>query len=819
MKYSILCMFLIFLLVECVNRTKPEKVKLKNRIRAGRRNSGRAEAFENLFQLYDPTFLSVVWPRISNGVHVLIELSCWDDLTVFFKDLSAGRAWAYRAVDASGRYPSGMFSGNNIWLGSNAECLQLDHEFTSRENNETLEELSNSEYVNAILRKEKYFDDDVHNWRWMVHRDELTRRIVAADNRPPYRMAYWTVKITLNITKITMAKSYDIILGVCLPKSCPIDDVESIVNFGIMINDNLKSNSLPRLIKVGSVKEVDEFNMATDIGAIFLLSVIILLVILAISAAGVEMDLIKCKTYHTKSMSFDLEKFDDDKVTNKDKIVNNDLKYVEDVDRNKGLVITKIKSVPEDLNDKVNCMRCGKHKKQCGDLKHNKNSCNKSKYSFESMSTDDENESVFVRLYLCFSVIYCWERIFNKTIANQNLCLIHGLRILATFWIIFVHVSAMVYYMSGKTTDINEHDDVYYTLVTGTIAFDILFFVSGLFSSHHFFYMKSRYSVEELVNFGGSCGQILQFVCFVTNRIIRLLPSYLFVILFSAVTSRVSRNNAPLVLPDGDHQNCGIYWWRNVLYITNLYPDDEKCMQVSWYLSTETQLHALGALACTISVSGSIRARFVGALAMIGILASTAVDVSTAFTDFGNSFSDVFNAYSSIIERPLSRLAPYIIGVFVGWLVHVLNGKLRVTKVTGSLLWIFSLTLLLVSCMLPYVADAWLTAWVHLAWPVALMWPVLICTASYASFFRHILGSSNIAALSRLCYSMLLLHTAVARGLVLSADVPLCSHNVCIWIYFISTSVVTVLAALLLSLLVEMPCCSLLRRLSDCATS
>lgn len=96
MKYSIICVFLIFLLVECVNITKFDKVKLKNRIRAGRRNSGRVEALENLFQLYDPTFLSIIWPRASNGVHLLLELSCWNDLTLFFKHLSAGRAWAYR---------------------------------------------------------------------------------------------------------------------------------------------------------------------------------------------------------------------------------------------------------------------------------------------------------------------------------------------------------------------------------------------------------------------------------------------------------------------------------------------------------------------------------------------------------------------------------------------------------------------------------------------------------------------------------------------------------------------------------------------------
>lgn len=59
---------------------------------------------------------------------------------------------------------------------------------------------------------------------------------------------------------------------------------------------------------------------------------------------------------------------------------------------------------------------------------------------------------------------------------------------------------------------------------TTAINFECSFF-SGLFSFHHFFYLKSKYSVKELVSFGGVCGQVMQFVCFVTNRVIRYVES------------------------------------------------------------------------------------------------------------------------------------------------------------------------------------------------------------------------------------------------------------------------------------------------------
>lgn len=55
--------------------------------------------------------------------------------------------------------------------------------------------------------------------------------------------------------------------------------------------------------------------------------------------------------------------------------------------------------------------------------------------------------------------------------------------------------------------------------------FNCLKCCSGLFSAHHFFFLKSQYSVKELVGFQGVCGEVLQFICFVTNRVIRSAPN------------------------------------------------------------------------------------------------------------------------------------------------------------------------------------------------------------------------------------------------------------------------------------------------------
>lgn len=56
----------------------------------------------------------------------------------------------------------------------------------------------------------------------------------------------------------------------------------------------------------------------------------------------------------------------------------------------------------------------------------------------------------------------------------------------------------------------------------------------------------------------------------------RMLPSYAYAVLLSAVVSRGSVSWSTLTLPDGDHHNCDLHWWRNLLYVTNMYSPHEQ---------------------------------------------------------------------------------------------------------------------------------------------------------------------------------------------------------------------------------------------------
>ncbi|XP_063372559.1 uncharacterized protein LOC134660707 [Cydia amplana] len=795
---SKLLILVILITVECRNSTRKLRTFFRGEV-------------DSLYNVYDPSYLALVWPTIRNGVHLAVKSECFGDLKVFFNDYSRGRAWTYIAVDASGRYSSGAYSGRRHWLGSKQQCVDLHKSRNAREEKEALAKFRDEVYLNAVLRKEFTQGSD----RPLTELDKLHRT-----SESPVRLAYSVVRLHLNVTKLAMAKSLEVMQGLCLPRSCSPEDVTAIINFSIMITDTLKSNhTTPRTVSVINSRRIEyTYDPSNDYAAITLSALTLGLVILCIIATLVDFELLKCRR-NVSAKTFNVQKYNNDLQgihKPKDELTINN---VENSNINL-MTLKKYKNAMPQTLDVVSlentnsCKRCGKYKKQCVNPMKSEayQPCPRVRYD-NSIASLKVKRSVSQYLLLCFSLNYGWKRIFNTNMANKDLSIMHAFRIATTFWVVFIHVATMVSSLSDYGPEMNSRHNVFMILATGSLAFDTLFFVSGLFSSYHFFYLKSQYSVEELVSFGGLCGQVLQLFCFITNRAVRLLPSYVYAIFLASVLSRVTQGMSVLELP-GD-ADCDITWWRNILYITNLYPRRERCLQVSWYLTMETQLHAAGALLCALAV----RRRVALAVTSVVVLVATAADVASAFGDYSKPMADMFAAYHLMVERPWARVAPYCTGVFAGWLVRRMDGQLKVSRMTSTFLWLASLSALSVASAVPWAGPAWVTCFLHLLWPVVLLWPALVCATNYAGLSRQLLDSGPVAALSRLCYSVLLLHGPITRTVLLSLDGSLSAQTMCIWSYFAGTTLLTLVASLLLSLLVEMPCCSLLRRLSDCATS
>lgn len=62
-----------------------------------------------------------------------------------------------------------------------------------------------------------------------------------------------------------------------------------------------------------------------------------------------------------------------------------------------------------------------------------------------------------------------------------------------------------------------------------------------------------------------------------------------------------------------------------------------------------------------------------------------AVMVINIFINNCSSLPSSYAMYGAVIERAWSRPAPYFVGLFTGWVVHRLEGQMKVARVSWTL--------------------------------------------------------------------------------------------------------------------------------------
>lgn len=69
----------------------------------------------------------------------------------------------------------------------------------------------------------------------------------------------------------------------------------------------------------------------------------------------------------------------------------------------------------------------------------------------------------------------------------------------------------------------------------------------------------------------------------------------------ASVSFTYYRKSSSMYASEQLEENCAKYWWRNLLYINNLFPRKEMCLSWSWYLSLDTQCFALSTFLLMLS--------------------------------------------------------------------------------------------------------------------------------------------------------------------------------------------------------------------------
>ncbi|WAR07156.1 NRF6-like protein [Mya arenaria] len=340
------------------------------------------------------------------------------------------------------------------------------------------------------------------------------------------------------------------------------------------------------------------------------------------------------------------------------------------------------------------------------------------------------------RILLAFSVYTNGVKILNTDQREGSLGALNGIRFLSMAWVILGH-----------------------TLV----------FAIGLDAN----LFQFAYEQESYVYF---CAIMYATVSVDSFFTLRLTPPYMLVLMFGTVLSPYLIMG-PLRLTNDIMGECRKNWWTNLLYINNYVELDHwVCMGWSWYLANDMQFYIIsplillplfynvfaGAVSCLVFLSASLAARWVIAYHHEYPVQGMLPDAPQPKD--GNSMKNLY-------APSLTRLGPYIVGLFAGYLLYKTNRKLKIPKSLNLLLWFLSFATFCLVVYGPYSRDgnhifslgesSAYTALSRTAWGVALAYLIIACCTGHGGWINDLLSWPGFIPLSRLTYCAYLIHPLV----------------------------------------------------------
>ncbi|XP_063698251.1 uncharacterized protein LOC134829183, partial [Culicoides brevitarsis] len=180
----------------------------------------------------------------------------------------------------------------------------------------------------------------------------------------------------------------------------------------------------------------------------------------------------------------------------------------------------------------------------------------------------------------CFSLKQNLKSIFQYDEELDPLRLvIHGVRALTTLYLVLAHIGYFsIYVMDNSREGLKHVNDIeFFPFVIGQVVIENFFAMSGFLMGLGMISVTHKSSIKLL--FQG-----------IFIRILRLMIPYVPALLIFMSLASYFEKSSPYMTFMNDSYNCEHYWYRNVLFINNLFPFEEICYVTTWYISADFQL-------------------------------------------------------------------------------------------------------------------------------------------------------------------------------------------------------------------------------------
>nr|XP_033205023.1 nose resistant to fluoxetine protein 6-like [Bombus vancouverensis nearcticus] len=672
----------------------------------------------------DPMATRKILPvyAVLENADLLNSSRCRTEIDEFRNAVDNQILWALRALDTSGVPSGGFVVGNNHWLGDRLGCKLFSE-------NRTV-------FLSEKIRK--------NNSIYRNPNEEYS----------PFEFRFFIARARHNSTvqyHIEVEDEDLITLGLCLPASCSIGDVATMLDkvfrnetlfIGKLFNIHLK------LIEVSDLMDDGQWLLSAEM--ICIIGVLLSLCVTVIAATVYDVFVYR-------------------------KRLNNE---------GGKLTFESNNAIP--LNNGIDEKRETDNE--------------------ESAPRESGQLNRFSQHILCFSFLTNVEEIFKLEKSEDKLRLFYGLKTVTMVWIILGHILFFGFHVMSNIWLVYTMDDLILSQIISnfTLSVDTFFFMSGFLLSYTF--LKERRKYQEIPPIAKRMNEFFQKI---VKRYIRLTPAYFAVILI-AILNFTWHDHVSALLPyEHPSAKCSKYWWTNILYINNFYHWDDLCLTWSWYLPNDMQFFVFGNFLLILSITHYNIAIGLCVFSLVSSIGSVAYMGYTL--NYEPTLDEQYKTLTYFYLRPWCRISPYLIGMATCHLLSKCNYKLRLSKKFLVLGWTL---VILCNCSILFIPVNHNTslnlAVLYLAlsrtgWALGIAWLVVVCTTNHAGIVKKILSLDIFVVLSKLTYSAYLLNPILILSAFSSTYYPFYVDNVTIGTLFVTMAVCSFSASILLCATTEMP--------------
>ncbi|KPJ20289.1 Nose resistant to fluoxetine protein 6 [Papilio machaon] len=606
----------------------------------------------------------------------------------------------YGMEDASGRYTSMFYWGNNYWTGSAELCQVLNEQH----------DISPAKLYN------KSDGSILAEWR-----DDVSM----SGSGPPFATAFYNARLLITTDQQQLVKTRRTLhLGLCLPYSCSREQVGALLGA-------VRSPALRHAVMAVRSPQHGGYTYIADPTFQVLLGVCCLVGALLVSATVYDMRLGRAvrRRRHAANMAADTSHTDHKlDINTLDAITHVGGKSMYNVNNNIAI----------------------------------STNTSEERLTAETASQDGHIKlSIWSELLLSFSMKANVLQIFDQSVGADTVPVVHGLRSLSMVWVIFGHTCIVVFKYADNTAlrAILEKSFWFQLIISAVYSVDTFFCLGGMLVSFLYFRTSAKGKLDLLTKGRRTLTSgVIQFFGLIGYRFARLTAPYLFMLGVVEVTMKWFAHNAVFEPPAPDHETCPQFWWRNLLYINTLFPVEQMCMLWSWYLSDDTQFYAVSAILLILATS-----HFKLSVGLTGVFFLSSL-VTTGYVSWSSehvpSTEDPFTQFDKIYDKPWTRLGPYLVGMATGWILFKTNLKIRMNRIWAYVGWaVCTATLLflifgLYRAELSVGAAAVYSALSHSLWAACIGWIIIACSTGHtiADFFVELFKFVLFLGLTVLSY-------------------------------------------------------------------